>query len=75
MSVMKDLALPSISDEFRLQFRLEVFNVFNRVNFGLPNTNVFSQTPNGGGTYSATAGRITTALPARQIQLAVKAVF
>lgn len=75
MSLIKDVTLPSISDEFRLQFRVEVFNLLNRVNFLLPNASIFTQTPNGGGTYSATAGRITEAGPARQIQIAVKAIF
>ena len=39
-------------------------------------TNVFSQTPNGGGTINPTAGRITTlAGAARQIQFAAKVIF
>jgi len=59
----------------QVQFRLEMFNIFNRVNFNLPNSNVFVAAPNGGGTYSATAGRITSAGTPRQIQLAVKFNF
>lgn len=75
MSLLKDVALPSISPGFLLQFRFEVFNVFNRANFGLPSATVFTLTPGGGGVYTATAGRITSADTARQIQLAVKVVF
>jgi hypothetical protein len=59
-----------------IQLRAEAFNVTNRTNFGQPGANVFVQAPNGGGTYSPTAGRITTlASTARQIQLAVKFLF
>jgi hypothetical protein len=59
----------------QLQFRLEAFNLLNRANFNLPTANVFTAAPNGGGTYSATAGRITSALPARQLQVAMKVNF
>jgi hypothetical protein len=59
-----------------IQLRAEAFNVINRTNFGQPSANVFVQAPNGGGTYSPTAGRITTlASTARQIQVAVKFLF
>ncbi len=43
----------------------DVFNVFNRVNFGAPETNVSS------GSY----GTITTAQPSRQFQFGVKVEF
>jgi hypothetical protein len=59
-----------------VQLRAEVFNLTNRPNFGQPSANVFSQTPNGGGTVNPTAGRITTlAGTARQIQFAAKLIF
>ena len=47
------------------QFRAEAFNLFNRTNFGEPNP-VYG---------SGTFGQITTALPARVLQLAVKVIF
>ena len=49
----------------RVEVRWEIFNVFNRVNFDVPNR-IFG-TPN--------FGRIFSAQPARQMQLAIKAVF
>ncbi len=54
---------------YRISVRAEMFNVFNRANFSLPDVTVFngSGQPNGG------AGRITsTAAPARQIQFGVR---
>ena len=55
-----------------LQFRLEVYNLFNRANFGLPQQTVFN--PNG--TVREDAGRITsTSTAARQVQLGAKVVW
>lgn len=57
---------------YQAQFRLEAFNAFNWVNFGLPDSTVF----NAGGVRNPTAGRInTTSTPARQIQLGFKFTF
>ena len=74
-----DLALmkeTKISERASVQFRAEIFNVFNRANFGLPNTNVFVQEPNGGGSYNPTAGQISnTITTSRQVQLALKLLF
>ncbi len=55
----------------RLQFRLEVFNLFNRVNFGTPDMTAFiNEQP------SPTAGRINgTRTPARQMQLGLRWLF
>jgi hypothetical protein len=62
MSVQKDV---SLGGGTRLQFRWEVFNLFNRVNFDVPNRVAF--TPN--------FGRIFSAKPARQMQFGLKIVF
>jgi hypothetical protein len=61
--------------EARLQVRLEVFNLFNRANFGVPTRAVFA-----GATQNeaplATAGQVTrTVNTARQVQLGIKVLF
>ncbi len=61
-TLQKDIALGA---DMRLELRWEVFNLFNRVNFDVPNRIAF--TPN--------FGRIFSALPARQMQFGVKFVF
>lgn len=72
VAAMKDLAIPKVGRDSRVQLRLEVFNLFNRANYGLPQRLVFA------GTLAtepplANAGRITTTTTsARQAQLAVK---
>ena len=58
-----------------VQLRLEVFNLFNRVNYALPNPTIFIATADGNAALNPTAGQITTALAPRQMQLAVRLVF
>jgi hypothetical protein len=68
-SIVKNFAISLISERARLSLRGEVFNLFNRANFSLPDTQVFD----GSGRPLATAGRITaTTAPARQIQLGLR---
>jgi hypothetical protein len=55
----------SLAGGSRLRFRLETFNLLNRVNFGAPNRTF--------GT--ANFGRIFSAEPARQMQLSVKFLY
>ena len=62
VAVAKDLRL---ANDARLELRWEIFNVFNRANFDVPNR-IFG-TPN--------FGRIFSALPARQMQIGVKLQF
>jgi hypothetical protein len=60
----KDFGLP-VGDDTRVQFRLEAFNLFNRVNFRGPN----------GNRSSGAFGTITSTYDARQLQLGVKVLF
>jgi hypothetical protein len=61
----------AVTERTNLQFRAEFFNIFNRSNYGPPNTTVFSS-----GNVSPSAGLITTtATFPRQIQLGLKLLF
>jgi hypothetical protein len=67
-SVLKNTA---VSEKTTLQFRTEIFNLFDRANFGPLNANVFS-----GNNVSPSAGTITTlATFSRQIQFGLKLIF
>lgn len=69
-SLTKDWAVAWISEQFRVQFRAEAFNIFNHPSFGQPANNVFSGTA-----VNTSVGRITfTTSAPRQIQLALKIV-
>ena len=63
LSLFKNFALPW--RDTKLQFRYEVFNVFNRVNLRLPNGNMAQPT----------FGRSTQANAAREMQFALKLIF
>ncbi len=68
LSLLKDTRL---GERVNLEFRAELFNVLNRVNFNTPNAVVF--TPAG---VSPTAGVITsTSTPSRQIQFGLKLLW
>ena len=61
-----------LTEENRLQFRAEFFNLFNRVTFGLPGSSPFLSS----GARNPLAGRITeTRTTARQIQFGLKFIF
>lgn len=62
-SIQKNFA---IWEQHRLQFRMEMFNAFNRVNWGGPAANINAP---------ANFGRITSTDPPRSIQLALKYLF
>ena len=62
-SIFKNTAL---GERFNLQFRTEIFNLFNHTNFNLPSVNV---------NVPASFGKITSARNPREIQFAVKLIF
>ncbi|MDP8989999.1 MAG: TonB-dependent receptor, partial [Acidobacteriota bacterium] len=84
LSLSKDTKIPKISETFGIQFRAEVFNVFNHANYGLPSSGAFTQSivkdSSGNsvltGVVSPTAGKITSIIGTpRQIQFGLKIVF
>jgi hypothetical protein len=76
MSLLKNTNIPKISESFAIQFRAEVFNLFNHTNLGQPTPGVFVSAANGTGTISPTAGKITgTTTTSRQIQFGLKILF
>lgn len=63
----------SFSEQTKLEFRGAFFNLLNQVNYGNPNVTF---APNAQGTSTnANFGRITTAVPARRIQLGIQPMF
>ena len=80
VSLVKDTKLGFLGEQGSLQFRVELFNVFNHPNFGMPSGTAFAGSLSDRGAYSeapaSTAGQITsTVSTSRQLQLALKIVF
>ncbi len=75
MSLFKNNYVRRISEQFNVQFRVEVFNILNHTNFNPPTAN--SQVFNGdGSTGGLTPGLLdTTATTSRQVQFAVKVIW
>jgi outer membrane receptor protein involved in Fe transport len=81
-SVFKNNQIKRISEDFNVQFRVEMFNILNHPNFAPPgpgdaNTDIFDATgaslaPSGGGTAGVL---LKTTTPERQIQFALKVIF
>ncbi len=69
-------SFPLWRESTKLEFRMEAFNLFNRSNFTVPDTNannirIVNGAPAAGGSY----GTIRNTFPARQIQFALKLLF
>jgi hypothetical protein len=54
-----------VTERFQLSYRWEMFNAFNRANFGAPNASIGN----------AVAGQISGTAPARIMQMALKLTF
>jgi hypothetical protein len=73
-SLVKNTHVPKISDGFNVQFRWEIFNIFNRANFAQPldHNTIFDQNQNP----VSQAGLITsTQTPSRQMQFGLKVIW
>ena len=80
-SMVKNNYIPRISESFNVQFRVELFNALNRANFAQPILNANT----GGGAMEAIFSNgepnpqfgqiISTQIPNRQIQLALKLIW
>ena len=75
MSLFKNNYVKRISEQFNVQFRMEIFNILNHTNFNPPTAN--SQVFNGdGSTGGLTPGLLdSTATTSRQIQFAIKVIW
>jgi hypothetical protein len=75
-SLIKNTRIPKISEAFNIQFRAELFNVGNHVNYATP-PKAGTQLFNGSGAALATGGVLVgpTASSSRQAQFALKVMF
>jgi outer membrane receptor protein involved in Fe transport len=75
-SVFKNNYIKKISENFNVQFRLEIFNILNHANFAPPTTPDNTSIYDGTGTPTGVAGVLSkTSGSERQIQLALKIMF
>jgi hypothetical protein len=75
-SVFKNNRIPSISENFNVQFRAEIFNILNHANFAPPTTPDSTDLFDGSGAALNTAGVLSrTTSTAREIQFAVKVIW
>jgi carboxypeptidase family protein/TonB-dependent receptor-like protein len=84
-SVFKNNRVKRISENFNVQFRVEMFNILNHPNFAPPgpgdgNTDQFDATgaslsPSVPGSAASAGALLRTTIPERQIQFAIKFIF
>jgi hypothetical protein len=80
-SIVKDAAVPFLGKQGSVQFRMEIFNILNHANLGMPaSATVFNGATSVLGAYQqaplAGVGQITTTVTtSRQIQFALKLIF
>lgn len=75
LALIKGIPWSRLGKDGRVELRIEAFNIFNRVNFGVPGLTAFAGEQDNERPL-ATLGRIRyTATAARQVQLGVRIVF
>ena len=75
-SLFKNNYIKRISERFNVQFRAEIFNILNHVNFAPPATPTNTDIFDGGGNLNPVAGALSrTTTSAREIQFAIKVIF
>jgi Carboxypeptidase regulatory-like domain/TonB dependent receptor/TonB-dependent Receptor Plug Domain len=75
MSLFKNNYVRRVSEQFNVQFRMEIFNILNHANFNPPTSN--SQIFNGDGSTAGLAPGLldATSTTSRQVQFALKVIW
>jgi hypothetical protein len=73
MSFVKDNHIKKLGEDFNVQFRAELFNIFNRTNFAPPSDHLIALDPNPQSGFGLLDN--PTQVPMREIQFALKIVF
>jgi len=73
LSLVKEMVLPALREGVRVDLRFEFFNLFNKTNLNLPEPERMHVFNSSG--VPEDVGRITSAAPAREIQLGIRLVF
>ncbi len=74
-SVMKNFAWRRLGETGAIQFRAEMFNLFNRANFGVPGLTAFAGERDGEAPFGTLGLVRQTVTTARQIQFGLRATF
>jgi len=75
-SLFKNNSIKGISENFRVQFRAEFFNILNRTNFAVPQSSGHTDIFDSAGAPTGVAGLLTsTTTTSRQIQFALKLIW
>lgn len=75
IAVSRNFGVPSLGSRSRLDLRLEVFNLFNRANFGPPSLIAFAGTADNEAPLASFGQIRTTITSARQVQLGIRFSF
>jgi hypothetical protein len=74
-SVIKNTHVPWLGEAGNFQLRFEFLNMLNRLNLGAVDGNLSDCNPNTQGLCQGSFGKSTSALPAREIELAARIQF